>query len=95
MANVTISMDSILYSLGFLSSRNKRWLAKHLIEQADRDEVVAAAEQTDEEFFKALFSTPYENPMTAEEAKRIIRENRHSGVTRHIKPLSEYTQDNV
>ncbi len=84
--NVTISLDNILYSLGFLSSSNKRWLAKHLIEQADRDENVPAAKQTDEEFFKEFFALPYDNPMTAEEAKRMIRENRHSGVTRDIKP---------
>lgn len=90
MTNVTISLDSILHSLGFLSSSNKRWLAEHLIEQAAKDEVEAsAAKQSDEDFFKDLFSTPYDNPMTAEEAKRIIRENRHSGVTRHIKPLSD------
>ena len=90
--NVTISLDDILYSLGFLSSSNKRWLAKHLIEQADRDETMSAAKQTDEDFFKEFFALPYDNPMTAEEAKRIIRESRHSGVTRHIKPLSDYTR---
>ena len=96
MTNVTISLDSILYSLGFLSSSNKRWLAEHLIEQAAKDEAEAnAAKQSDEEFFKDLFSTPYDNPMSAEEEKRIIRESRHSGVTRHIKPLSDYTQKPV
>ena len=95
MANVTISMDSILYSLGFLSSRNKRWLAKHLMEQADRDEMVSAAKQTDEEFFKDLFSTPYDNPISVEDSKRVIRESRHSGVTRLIKPLSDYAQENI
>jgi hypothetical protein len=81
MATVTISMDSILYSLGFLSSRNKRWLAKHLMEQADRDEMVSAEKQTDEEFFKDLFSTPYDNPISVEDSKRVIRESRHWGVT--------------
>ena len=95
MANVTISLESILHSLGFLSSRNKRWLAEHLIEQAAKDEKEAAARQSDEEFFKDLFSTPYDNPMTAEEAKRIIRESRCSGKTRHIKPLSDYAKEPV
>ena len=72
MANVTISMDSILYSLGFLSSRNKRWLAKHLIEQAAQEDAKAkTAKLSDEEFFKDLFSTPYDNSISAEEAKRI------------------------
>ena len=96
MANVTISLDSILHTLGFLNSKNKRWLAEHLIEQAARDDAEAAAVgQSDEEFFNDLFSTPYDNPMTAEEAKRFIRENRHSGITRQIKPLSDYTQQHV
>lgn len=91
--NVTISLDNILQMLGFLSSGNKRWLAEHLVAMADKDEAeVVATKQSDEEFFKDLFSTPYDNPMTAEEAKRIIRENRHSGVTRQIKPLSDYTE---
>ena len=96
MANVTISLDSILSSLRFLSSGNKRWLAEHLIEQAAKDEAEAAvAKQTDEEFFRDLFSTPLDNPMTAEEVKRIIRESRHSGVTRQIKPMSDYKQELV
>ena len=47
--NVTISLDNILHSLGFLSSNNKRWLAEHLIEQAAKDDAeVAAAKLTDE-----------------------------------------------
>ena len=91
--NVTISLDSILYSLGFLSSSNKRWLAEHLIEQAIKEDAeVETAKQSDEEFFKEFFALPYDNPITAKEAKRIIHENRHSGVTRHIKPLSDYTE---
>ena len=44
MTNVTISLDSILYSLGFLSSSNKRWLAEHLIEQASAEESVEKEE---------------------------------------------------
>ena len=82
MTNVTISLDSILQTLGFLSNSNKRWLAEHLIEQAGKDEAEAEADnQSDEEFFKEFFALPYDNPMTAEEAKRIIRESRHFGVT--------------
>lgn len=88
--NVSVSLDNILYSLGFLSSSNKRWLAEHLIEQAAKDEAEAnAAKQSDDEFFKDFFALPYDNPMTAEEAKQIIRDSRHSGVTRQIKPLSD------
>lgn len=91
--NATISLENILQMLSSLTKSNKRWLAEHLIEQAAKDEAeVAAAKQSDEEFFQDLFSTPYDNPMTAEEAKRIIRENRHSGVTRHIMPFSDYTE---
>ena len=90
--NVTIPLENILQMLGFLSSGNKRWLAEHLVALAEKDESDAATARTsDEEFFKDLFSTPYDNPMTTEEAKRIIRENRHSGVTRRIKSLSDYT----
>ena len=43
--NVTISLDNILYSLGFLSSDNKRWLAEHLIEQAAKEESVEKEEK--------------------------------------------------
>ena len=94
MADVTVSLDYILHSLGFLSSGNKRWLAEHLVALADKDEAEAAiGRSSDEEFFNDLFSTPYDNPMTAEEAKSFIRKNRHSGVTRHIMSLSDYTQE--
>lgn len=94
MNNVTISLDSILRSIGFLSNSNKRWLAEHLIEQLAKEEAETEAEkQSDEEFFRDLFSTPYDNPMTAEEAKHVIRESRCSGVTRHIKPLSDYSKE--
>ena len=59
MADVTISLDYILHSLGFLSSGNKRWLAEHLIEQAVRDDAEAnAAKQSDEEFFKEFSPCP-------------------------------------
>lgn len=51
MTNVTISLDSILYALGFLSSGNKRWLAEHLIEQAASEE---SAEEAEEERAKKL-----------------------------------------
>lgn len=88
MANVTISLESILDMLGFLSSSNKRWLADRLIEQAERKDGRAEKEKlSDEEFFRDLYSTPYDNPMTAEEQKRFLRESRQSGVTRHIKPI--------
>lgn len=43
--NVTISLDNILSSLGFLSSSNKRWLAEHLIEQAAKEESIEDAEK--------------------------------------------------
>ena len=45
MADVTISLDYILHSLGFLSSGNKRWLAEHLIEQAAKEESVENADK--------------------------------------------------
>ncbi|MBQ7494719.1 MAG: hypothetical protein IJT75_03000 [Bacteroidaceae bacterium] len=98
MTTVTISLDAILQALGFLSNSNKRWLAEHLIEQAAKEETVEkdsidAERQSDEEFFKDLFSTPLDNPMTAEDMKRVIRENRHSGVTRHIKPIFDYATE--
>ena len=92
MNNVTISLDSILNSLGFLSNSNKRWLAEHLMEQVNKAESIeeATVEKTaDDAFFDDLFSTPYDNPQTAEEAKRVIREGRHSGLTRQIQSTSQ------
>lgn len=92
MKNVTVSLDSILDSLRFLSSSNKRWLADHLIEQVAREEQeVGDAKASDVDFFKDFMALPHDYPITAEEQKRLIRESRHSGITRKIKPLSDYT----
>ena len=41
--NVTVSLDSILQALSFLSKSNKRWLADHLIEQVTQEENREAA----------------------------------------------------
>ena len=86
----TSVVDTILGLFNGLSYSNKQWLAEHLIEQVARDEAQeAAAKPSDEEFFRDLFSTPYENPTSADEAMRIIRQSRHSGITRHIEPIYE------
>lgn len=88
MKNVTVSLDSILDSLRFLSSSNKRWLADHLIEQVAREEeAVSEAKATDDDFFKEFMALPHDYPITAEEQKKLIRESRHFGA-RHFKSLS-------
>ena len=42
----------------------------------------------DEEFVREFLATPYDNPMTADEAKQMLRESHHFA-DRHINPLHD------
>ena len=42
----------------------------------------------DEEFVRQFLATPYDNPMTADEAKQMIRESHHFE-ERNLKPLHD------
>ena len=84
----------VAYKKKRLGTKDKRFLMGYIAQEVAEDEAEEAANSkiSDEEFFKEFFALPYDNPMTAEEAKLLIRDSRHSGVTRHIKPLSDYAE---
>ena len=75
--NTTLSLENILTMLRGLSPSNRQWLAEHLVEPQEMEAArIERRRKEDEEFMKELFSTPYDNPMPAEELKQIIRESR-------------------
>ena len=51
-----------------------------------QDEEEQQRRKADEEFVREFLATPYDNPMTADETKQMIRESHHFG-ERNIKPL--------
>ena len=57
-------------------------------EKTDMNEstIKQEAREKDEQFVRDFLATPYDNPMTADEAKRMIRESHHLG-ERTFKPL--------
>lgn len=69
----TISMESLLKTLSGLSLSNRKWLAAHLVEPWE-EEVKTLTD--DEQFVDKFLNTPYDNPMSAQEAKKIVRESR-------------------
>ena len=73
--NATISMEYLLKALSGLSLSNRKWLAAHLVEPWEREEVKTSTD--DELFVNQFLNTPYDNPMSAKEAKKIVRESRH------------------
>lgn len=84
--DATISMDFLLNALSGLSLNNRQWLAEHLVKP---EELAKARQQKeDAEWMKDFFSTPFDNPTTADEVKRDIRESHFFG-ERDIKPLHD------
>lgn len=82
----TISLDGLLKSLGALSVDNRRWLAEHLMDQVKEEERHTSVK--DNEFMRDFFSTPYDNPLTAEEEKQMIRNGRYFDPDRKINQLN-------
>lgn len=78
-------MDSILHVLGLLSTDNRRWLAEHLMEQVKKEEDIK--NMSDEDFMRKLFSTPYHNPMSAEEENKMIRDSHYFAPDRAVTNL--------
>lgn len=78
----TISLEGLLMSLSSLAPNNKRWLAEHLLEQINNAK--EDVQTPDEKFMSEFFALPYDNPMTAEEKKNMIRSSRQTGITRII-----------
>lgn len=54
--DVTVSLDSSLKWLGFLSTDNRRWLGEHLLQQVGEEE--KTSRKGDEEFVHELLSMP-------------------------------------
>lgn len=52
--DVTVSLDSLLKWLGFLSTDNRMWLGEHLLQQAEEEE--KTSRKSDEEFVHELLS---------------------------------------
>lgn len=84
--NAMISLDYLLHALSGLSLSNRQWLADHLVEPWEHNQ--EKAQIADEEFVRQFLATPYDNPMTADEAKQMIRESHQFGF-RTIKPLHD------
>jgi hypothetical protein len=75
--NTTLSLESILHMLSGLSLSNRQWLAEHLIEP---EEIAQSAQRkSDEEFVRELQALHYEGEPTAEERKRMLRDNHFFG----------------
>ena len=73
--NTTLSLESILHMLSGLSLSNRQWLAEHLVEPEELER--ARQRKSDEEFVREMRALQYEGQPTAEEMKKMIRENRH------------------
>lgn len=84
--NVDISMEKLLHLLSGMSLDSRKWLAEHLVEPWERENTTQHT--SDEEFVREFLATPYDNPTTAEEAKKEIRDSHVYG-TRKIKQLHD------
>ena len=76
--NTTLSLENILHMLSGLSLSNRQWLAEHLVEPEELER--ARQRKSDEEFVREMRALQYEGQPTAEEMKKMIRENRHFGL---------------
>ncbi|MCR5455757.1 MAG: hypothetical protein K6F33_12290 [Bacteroidales bacterium] len=73
--DTTISLNNILQMLGALSLPKRIWLAEHLVKPEEKQAMTQR--EKDEALLRDFFSTPYDNPMTADEAKKMIRESHY------------------
>lgn len=90
--NVSISLplDTILKSLSTLSLANRRWLGEHLIEEVEDEaskSVDKSRKESDEEFMERFFALPHDNPMSAKEKEKMIRESHYFDPDRDINHL--------
>lgn len=80
--DITVSLDSLLNWLGFLSRDNRRWLGEHLLQQVAEEE--KTAKNKDEEFVRKFLNMPVGYHNTAEEEKKLIRESHYFDPDRKI-----------
>jgi len=68
-----------------MSREQKLTVVAYLVDTMQDEEQQMTA---DEEFVRDFLATPYDNPMTAEEAKQMIRKSHYFG-ERNLKPLHD------
>ncbi len=68
-----------------MSREQKLAVVAYLVDTMQDEEQQMSA---DEDFVREFLATPYDNPMTADEAKRMIRESHHFE-ERTLKPLHD------
>ena len=68
-----------------MTREQKLTVVSYLIDTMKDEEQQLTA---DEEFVRQFLATPYDNPMTADEAKQMIRESHHFE-KRDLKPLHD------
>ena len=71
-----------------MNREQKLAVVAFLVDSMQDEEEEARQRTSDEEFVREFLATPYDNPMTADEAKQMIRESHHFG-GRNIKPLHD------
>ena len=76
----TIPLETVLHALSGLSLDNRRWLAEHLLLPAERQATSSIENVSDDDFIRDFLATPYDNPMTAEEHKKMIRDSHQFGM---------------
>ena len=75
--NTTLSLENILHMLSGLSLSNRQWLAEHLVEPEEREQVLQR--KNDEQLVRDLQALHYEGEPTAEEKKKMLRESHYFG----------------
>jgi hypothetical protein len=73
--NTTLSLENILHMLSGLSLSNRKWLAEHLVEPDELEQV--KQRKSDEQWLKELQALHYEGEPSVEEKKSFLRESRH------------------
>lgn len=71
--NTTISLENILNMLRGLSLSNRQWLAEHLVEPAEMEQMVQR--KSDAQLVRDLQALRYEGEPTTEEKKKMLRDS--------------------
>lgn len=79
--SISLPLDGILRSLGTLSIDDREWLAGHLMEQVKKEKDAKAKEKL---FFSEFLKLPYDNPMSAKEKEKMIRDSHYFDPDRDI-----------
>ena len=74
----SLTLENILHMLSGLSLSNRQWLAEHLVEPEELEQV--KQRKSDEEFVRELQALHYEGEPSAEELKKSLRNSHHFGI---------------